>query len=364
MKGSHLRHDKNCLNCGAAVSDRFCSHCGQENTEIKEPVAHVVGHFFADITHFDSKLFNSLKYLLFKPGFLTLEYNAGRRQRYLHPVRMYVFISAVFFLVMFSHQGAEKETTPPDNPHVVNADRQHLADSLRVLGLSASRADSTIEKSIYTQLANHLDTVRVSKQEDESVYAGFDGSGNVVFKMRETKYSSIAQYEAVQHKLPDTARDGAISRYLAQKMIRLNLDRGTDGEVVVKHNIAHEIPKLMFLLLPIFALVIGMLYGLNNKKGYVYSQHAIFTLHFHSFVFVAFMILYLLGLSGINFKVFLIADGIITLGIFVYLVKALHTAYREKVLKSLYKAFIISTCYVLTLVFTMCILFVLTFMNL
>src|SRR6188508_2088505 len=59
-------------------------------------------HFFYDITHFDGSFFVTLKDLLFKPGFLSKEYMLGRRKKYLHPVRMYVFTSAVFFLVFFS----------------------------------------------------------------------------------------------------------------------------------------------------------------------------------------------------------------------------------------------------------------------
>jgi len=111
MKGYHLRRDKTCLNCGAIVQERYCSHCGQENTQLKESFSHLVGHFLADITHYDSKLITTIKDLIFKPGFLTKEYNAGKRMRYLNPIRMYVFISAIFFLVMFSRK--EEDTTAP-----------------------------------------------------------------------------------------------------------------------------------------------------------------------------------------------------------------------------------------------------------
>ena len=63
---------------------------------------HMVKHFLYDITHFDSKFFDSMKYLLFKPGFLPQEYIKGRRASYLNPVKKYVFTSAVFFLLFFS----------------------------------------------------------------------------------------------------------------------------------------------------------------------------------------------------------------------------------------------------------------------
>src|SRR5580765_5473780 len=81
---------------------RYCHVCGQENVEPKESFWHLLTHFFNDITHFDGKFFTTLKDLLFRPGFLSKEYVIGRRASYLNPVRMYVFTSAIFFLLFFS----------------------------------------------------------------------------------------------------------------------------------------------------------------------------------------------------------------------------------------------------------------------
>jgi len=84
------------------VIGHYCHNCGQENLEPKETVWHLVQHFFNDITHFDGKFFETVKYLLRKPGFLSLEYTRGRRMSYLNPIRMYVFTSAIFFIILFS----------------------------------------------------------------------------------------------------------------------------------------------------------------------------------------------------------------------------------------------------------------------
>ena len=101
---SHLkeRKEKNCLNCQATLFGRYCHVCGQENLEPKETVWHLIQHFFNDITHFDGKFFSTVKYLLRKPGFLSTEYVAGRRATYLNPIRMYVFTSAFFFIVLYA----------------------------------------------------------------------------------------------------------------------------------------------------------------------------------------------------------------------------------------------------------------------
>jgi hypothetical protein len=87
-----------CENCGAAVSGRYCATCGQR----LEPPLHSLWHFSRtateDLTHADSRLWRTLGALLFRPGYLTREFLAGRRARYLPPVRLYLVVSVVFFL--------------------------------------------------------------------------------------------------------------------------------------------------------------------------------------------------------------------------------------------------------------------------
>uniref|UniRef100_A0ABZ2YMC8 DUF3667 domain-containing protein n=1 Tax=Chitinophaga pollutisoli TaxID=3133966 RepID=A0ABZ2YMC8_9BACT len=100
MKTQHLRQEKTCLNCGHPLPDGFCGHGGQENVETGESFGHLVNHFFQDITCYDSKFLTTLKFLFFYPGLLTREYIAGKRMSYVNPVRLYVFTSFVFFLMM------------------------------------------------------------------------------------------------------------------------------------------------------------------------------------------------------------------------------------------------------------------------
>src|ERR1700760_5009513 len=114
----HYRHEDNCLNCGTILQGHFCHNCGQENLEIKEGFGHVMTHTILDYLHFDHQFFGTIKPLLFKPGFLTVEYMTGRRVRYLHPIKTYIFISVVYFLLLFQsgHEAVKiNENTKPAN---------------------------------------------------------------------------------------------------------------------------------------------------------------------------------------------------------------------------------------------------------
>jgi hypothetical protein len=93
-----------CLNCGAALTGRYCANCGQ-TADVHLPSTRELFHEAIEgITHSDSRLWNSLKLLWFKPGKLTQEFVAGRRTAYLPPFRLYLVLSIIFFLAAsFNH---------------------------------------------------------------------------------------------------------------------------------------------------------------------------------------------------------------------------------------------------------------------
>ena len=84
------------------VAGRYCQTCGQENIVSKQSFGSLIKHFIYDVFHFDGKFFDTLKLLLFRPGRVPLEYIAGKRVHFLDPIRMYLFTSAIFFVVFFA----------------------------------------------------------------------------------------------------------------------------------------------------------------------------------------------------------------------------------------------------------------------
>ncbi|MEX0894090.1 MAG: DUF3667 domain-containing protein [Gemmatimonadota bacterium] len=88
-----------CLNCGAAVTGRFCGACGQEARDPDPPIRHLAREMFAEALGADSRTWRTLRLLLLKPGALTSEYFVGRRGRYLDPLRLYLLLSAAFLAI-------------------------------------------------------------------------------------------------------------------------------------------------------------------------------------------------------------------------------------------------------------------------
>lgn len=90
-----------CANCGEPLGGPFCAACGQESRNpARLSVGELVRDWAGDVLTFDSRLFRTLGPLVGRPGLLTREYLAGRRRRYVPPLRLFVFISLVMFLVL------------------------------------------------------------------------------------------------------------------------------------------------------------------------------------------------------------------------------------------------------------------------
>ncbi len=93
---------KRCLNCDAPLVGPYCSQCGQEAQELRVPFRRLVGDLLREVLDLDSRFAVTFRRLLLSPGFLTREYRAGRRVRYLSPFRLYLMTSVVFLFLVTS----------------------------------------------------------------------------------------------------------------------------------------------------------------------------------------------------------------------------------------------------------------------
>jgi hypothetical protein len=88
--------ESNCRNCGTPLQGDFCYNCGQKESTCDHDFLDLAGDLFV----WDSRFWRTLIALLIKPGFLTAEYIAGRKARYMPPLRLYLVISFFMFLLL------------------------------------------------------------------------------------------------------------------------------------------------------------------------------------------------------------------------------------------------------------------------
>src|SRR6266705_4218099 len=102
FRRSKDRHPRltHCENCGARLSGPYCSQCGQAAIDYRRSFGHVLVDVLNEFLNWDSKFFATIALLIVKPWRLTNEFVAGRRVRYVHPLRLYLLASILFFFAV------------------------------------------------------------------------------------------------------------------------------------------------------------------------------------------------------------------------------------------------------------------------
>ncbi|ALL05869.1 hypothetical protein AQ505_10395 [Pedobacter sp. PACM 27299] len=333
MSGKY-RKEKNCLNCGHQVEAHFCSYCGQENIVVKEDALHMVVHAVSDYFHFESKFFGTIKPLLLQPGLLTQKYVEGKRASYLHPIKLYIFISIVFFLVNLS--GNEKKK--PEQKR-------------QTTGLSKDSINKAQQTEVKTKASNFDILGKINEKVEEEKQKSDSTRPTNIIQLDEVKDSTVAAYEKRQLSLPKNKRDGFIEKYFSKKAIILSHSK--DANKKVEENLLHNIPKLMFILLPLFALLLKLVY--IDKKKY-YFEHLIYSFHIHSAIFLVVLISnFITRAAGYIYDISSITFTLSFFYIIWYIYQSLRTFYQGKVGATIFRFFLLIICYTILLTLTILI---------
>lgn len=323
--------EKDCLNCGTIVQGKYCQNCGQENIVPHETFWHMVKHFLYDITHFDSKFFDSMKYLLLRPGFLPQEYIKGRRASYLNPVKKYVFTSAIFFLLFFSFF-LKKDTISINVSGPVSSDDKVLIKKF----VEDELAKDTGNMKWKDALIRINDTATALKYSDVAAF----WSKTTTMRFGNKIYRGLAHYDSVQKILPSEEKDGWLRRIGIRKILQVNEKYKDDPRTAfnkLRDSVFHKLPYLLFVSLPLFALILKLLYF--RHKDLYYVDHGIFSIYHYIFTFI--LLLFVFAMDKLNNLVgwsFLeTVMGLVFLSGGFYLYKSMRKFYRQKRAKTILK---------------------------
>jgi len=259
MGKEHLRNDKECENCFySPVTMAYCPRCGQHNVETRQSFGHLVAHFAEDFTHYDSGFWKTIKYLLFRPAKLTKEYLEGKRQQYVPPVKLYIFISFITFLL----------------PAILPDFRSHESND-SFISVTTNKTDANSALFLKNEPVNLSDVAMVNSA------AELD------------KLKSSGKIDWLLYKIGKS-----------QLLMR---EKGTTLMDILKYA-GKLLPKVLFFYMPVFAFWLWLFHG---KKRWYFFDHGIFTLHYFSFVLLLLSSFEILswgftqaGLSHINYILF------------------------------------------------------------
>lgn len=314
MSHSPIRKDKTCLNCRHVVEQRFCPNCGQENTDSRKTFHHLFIHFFEDLTHYENAFWKTIKNLLFKPATLTKEYLSGKRLSYLAPVRLYIFISFITFLLIAIFPGKVSENLTKSEKEITSSlVKQEKDEKVNDLNVDKNYLESKTMKQVNKNYL-HLKTMK--------------------------EIDSIQKYGKESEKLSD------FQYWIYEKAVYVT-EHNTKKELIEKfiESFIHNIPKILFIIMPFFAF---FLWIFHSKKKWYYFDHGIFTLHYFSFLLLIFLLLFIItkiiGLFGENGVLSFIGNLINFVGIVwmcYYFYPAHHRFYGESRIVSFVKSFIL-----------------------
>ncbi|MFO7371390.1 MAG: DUF3667 domain-containing protein [Bacteroidales bacterium] len=305
MAKSRVRKTE-CPNCGYKLSQAFnyCPSCGQENHTHKLPFKHFVGEFLETLFHFDNKLLVTLRDL-FIPGRMTLNYNQNKRGRYVPPVRLYIFVTFIFFLIVTLSSKLENQSEEGES-----GDRDSTLISVNVFGIEADTA-------WHNQIQNSQEPGKLIN-------------------------------EFIRKEYPDAG-------WVMKKMIRnlLLINTGHIGKEELMHKLHKGISGSMFVLMPVFAFFLWLFYW--GRKIF-YSEHLVFSLHFHTLMFIIFSLWFLLNLLNLHIGlVFFIA-------ILAYLLLSLKHVFAQGWMKTTVKLFLLNLVYFVSIVVVLFIGFLFSFL--
>jgi len=310
---------------------------------MKESFGHMLNHAVSDYFHFDYQFFHTLRPLFLKPGHLTNEYLMGRRAQYLHPVKMYIFISLVFFLVFFQGKALDKGINTNKNLSAVQ--KKELTTNIKTF------MPDTIAKQVNAGLKKDSAKVKNSNTDDEEAFTFYDDD-NI------NKFKSYEEYAATQSKLTSDKRDNSLKHYIVKKSFDWK-KQGKNATEILIEGLKHNAPKMMFLLLPMFAFILKLAFWKNHK---FYVEHVIYTIHLHCYLFLfsTFFILFTMLLpQSWNTVVNLLQNIAIIIAVW-YIYRSLRVVYNRSRWRTVSKMIGVSFMYSIVLAFSFFIIVVIT----
>jgi hypothetical protein len=273
-----------CANCGAPMQGEFCHECGQSIHTVLRPMHHMVEDTLDMVFHVDGRIVHTLPPLLYRPGFLTLEYFSGRRQRYVAPFRlMFVLCLLAFFVCHLAidnlnlvsiNEGASAGTgefAKDATPEAVRAHLEQMRKDIEATPGDADLSNKKLEKLLSTDRdhANHRLTELGAAPLSDS---GWSKAPNQVHLTWMTDGMNASLNRAIGHgfaNMKDISGGGQAADEARERIMT--------GTFAV-------LPQTMFILMPLFALLLKLTYVFKRR---LYMEHLIVALHSHAMIFLS-----------------------------------------------------------------------------
>ncbi|NWG92976.1 MAG: DUF3667 domain-containing protein [Parvularculaceae bacterium] len=337
-----------CLSCGAAIAGAYCANCGQKNDDMRRSSFVLFKDFVKDTFAFDSRMWRTLGLMAAAPGVVPTNYSHGRRSRYTPPVRLFLVVSFLFFLVLgLTHTMFVAVEVVAKSPAEIAADRARLEAAMREAGPAAQEAiaeaareneavvidGETVDCDIKTRLRFFVRPQDVKIDEDK-------------WRRCAESIKRAAKVE-IENDESDAAKPGAqegpdeadFERGFERVLAGVNLL--VADPTAFNAGINTWLPRIMFFMAPVLALITAMF--IRGRDALLFD-HLVLALYSHAAAFTVIGAAILLGQFGVP-NVFPAAMALLG----VYFVLALRRAYKRGWIKTVLSSAFIGVLYLIVL---------------
>ncbi|MEA5460521.1 DUF3667 domain-containing protein [Arcicella sp. LKC2W] len=360
-----------CPNCETVLErdENYCHVCGQENHNLNVPMKDLIMEFIGSITFFETKFIDTASIIFTHPGKLTLDFNSGKRVKYMHPVRMYFWVSAIFFFVL-GFDFSKKENFSPNNISKSDSlNRQKQIDNGNNITKTIAKS---FKKNVFEAIENdsnkvHQNTLKEDKKGSYQDYLSQKNNKDYyylgIFEHLKVAKDSIPFYfQLNDDQLDSVLITKNISTFISNKLtIKNSIDKEYHFYIQEKYGVPFVVdrkgilfgsvlPTIMFILLPFAAFILWFFE--RHSKWRFYFQHLVFTLNTHSAIFLLWAIVNFLtkiydeifSKNTIeNTNVYLLVTSLLVT--FIYFLISIKKVYQQSWGKTIFKCFLLVFTY-------------------
>jgi hypothetical protein len=290
---------RTCSNCGQPLLGAYCHACGQPLKSPVREMTSLIGDLIEFVTNVDGRFVTSLGLLFFRPGKLTLRYLNGQRVRFIRPLRMYFSLSILLFLAVSFSPGLQIETGQNGAVGLtINTDGEQSAtiDPEALRQLEALQENPELARVLPPDFDQRIREAAAARDAAEAA------KDQIPPALKPKPERTITFFDDTPwHRQDNPLTFGWLSdsanadlNDLIERTV-LNIDKVEEDPQRLLSAFLDVMPQTMFVLLPLFALLLKLTYLFKRR---LYVEHLIVALHSHSFMFMSFLLLLGFSLLG------------------------------------------------------------------
>jgi hypothetical protein len=313
VRSTKAKENAPCANCNTIYSGHYCPECGQEALGGAPTAIEFIYEFLTRNVLERGKMPRTLWHLIRYPGGLTVDFLEGRRQRFIRPVRLYIGLSLLYFLMLSltSKFDSGMETSSV----VVQPAKSHIA--------AERRTSDKVEKTSSPQ------TTEVAKANPSAKENAIEADA-----AEDEEFSTMESDTKIAMDFLGQTFGERTAQVVLAKVQRFEKLPPKERVQATLQGLLAQAPKAMFFLMPVFAMLLKLLF---ISRRIPYGAHLLFAFHYHAFMFLS-SLLILLPLYGlINFAIILASC--------LYLPLALRTTYAIGWLGALWRCMVMAMLY-------------------